>query len=224
MNTADLKVLSTAQLLTEFSNAFSYTAEGLRRMAFIWQELKERGALGDLSEEFKRNEMFAFLPDIADGTLTAEAVLKFGGDSHLLRAVKKLVPEAQKGLVETNLVKVVRPSSAGGTETKACRPLDLKVREIQQVFSPEGYIRSPHQQRHMVKPVTTSSLKKCDFDLWNALTEPQRFKLSVAAGELGMTPAELAVQTLVEARLVPSAKTARKPAKNPTTKPIRYVA
>src|SRR5262249_19556307 len=96
----------------------------------------------DLSE--LRSGIATYLPSIAAGTVTAEAVVAFAGQPRVLRAVTTLPPEEQRRLASGGTVPLVVASEKGYTHRMV--PLTaLPGRAVSQVFG-ERCIRSETAQ------------------------------------------------------------------------------
>jgi hypothetical protein len=217
MPTFNLKKMTTPELWAEFRRTLATTAEGLRHLAVLWCELKNRGE--DMSGY--HNSFTSFLPAVAAGKLHPEALILFNPVPALLDAVQKLVPEEQARLVQKAARLPVRQQD--GT-TKDMRPIDLSGAQIRQVFG-DGMIRTPAQQkRYMpapkpvvqpvakVEPVALAPRRVVDHAhtttqnqmLFAALglTPSQRLDLQSFANKEGMSCAAVLVNLAVEHGLI----------------------
>lgn len=99
----EIKVLSTPELRRALADALTVTAKSLSYLATIWRELESRGE--DLSE--LRHGMAVYLPQIADGTLESELVVRYAGQRRLLAALAQLPMEQQRRFAQTGSIDVV---------------------------------------------------------------------------------------------------------------------
>lgn len=140
-----LTELDTPTLRAELTDALSQDfARRLIRIAAIWAELERRGE--DLSS--LRTGIGTYLPAIAAGTVTPEAVVAFAGRESVLRKIATLPPDEQRRLAAGGTVLLVVGSESGYTHRMV--PLAaLPARSVNQVFG-ERCIRSESAQIAML--------------------------------------------------------------------------
>ncbi|XYQ55708.1 hypothetical protein ACS91J_04590 [Pectobacterium carotovorum] len=99
----ELTTISTANLKRLFIEGVKLTAQNLKNLSLIWVELERRGE--DLSD--LRSSITDFLPVIAGGSLSPDAVLKFAGQKKLLSAIATLPLSEQTRLVDGGTIEYV---------------------------------------------------------------------------------------------------------------------
>lgn len=196
----NLKRLTVAQLRTEFNKAVANTAAGLRRMAVIWVELKERGE--DMSAF--TNPLLSFLPAVASGKLEPEMLLIYGGRSDVLSKIATLVPEEQKRLASgegrVQIIDTVKGAA------RSVRLMDLTIPKLNQIIG-DGRIRTPDEQRPHVPAARSTYHKPAarPLDLAPAMAMNQWTKLCDIAEKAGRTPEQQLVWWAVQFRKLPDA-------------------
>lgn len=98
-----LPSMGTDELRGEFARVLGLTARNLVYLAAVWKELESRGV--DLSG--LRSGLIAYLPHIASGAVSPEAVVRFAGSPPMLRAITSLPLDQQRRLAEGEPVKLV---------------------------------------------------------------------------------------------------------------------
>jgi hypothetical protein len=132
-----LKKMTDAELMGVFHNGMAEAADGLRQMAPLWCELRERGE--DMSDY--DGPYTPYLSAIAAGELDALAVLIWAGVPGLVDAVGKMAPEDQAKLCRST-TKIPVLTAAG---IKPMWPVEMSEVQINQVFG-GGTIRTPAEQ------------------------------------------------------------------------------
>lgn len=141
-----IRSLETPELRAELAAAIGLTARHLMHLAAVWAELERRGE--DLSD--LRTGIGVYLPAIAAGTVTPEAVVAFAGQPTLMRAVASLPPDQQKRLASGGTVPVVEKQ--GDSYTHRMLPASaLTAGLARQVFG-ERTIRTEAEQIALLTP------------------------------------------------------------------------
>lgn len=130
----------TERLRAELVAALAWTAARLRHLAAVWAELDRRGE--DLSE--LRRGLVYYLPLIASGAVSAEAVVQFAGSKTLLDAVARLPAEQQRELAAGGSVLLVI-AGANGYERRSLPAHALTAAQVRQVFG-ERHVRNESEQ------------------------------------------------------------------------------
>ncbi|OWY39355.1 hypothetical protein CEK28_08525 [Xenophilus sp. AP218F] len=149
---AELNNLSSQMLREELAKSIELSARHLMRLAAIWMELERRGE--DLSD--LRVGLAAYLPHIAAGQLSADAVLRFAGQRTLLNMVATLPIDEQQRLARGGAVKLLTQNPDGDIVEIDTPAHALTAAQVRQVFD-QGKIRTPAEQRprlqlHAAKP------------------------------------------------------------------------
>lgn len=133
---------SVQQLREELARALTMTAQHLVRLAAVWAELESRGE--DLSD--LRTGLSVYLPQIADGRLDAEAVIRFAGLPTVLRSVSALPLDRQRALSRGEPVPVLTVDERGKYTTVELPAYTLTAAQARMVFDGDK-IRSKTEQR-----------------------------------------------------------------------------
>lgn len=129
---AELQRMDTPTLRKELSSALTISAAHLVYLAAIWAELELRGE--DLSD--LRSGLAIYLPMIASGRVDAEAVVRFAGQTMLLRAIAQLPLDRQRALLAGEEVEVVELID-GEPATRKLQAAQLNAAAVRQVFDGE---------------------------------------------------------------------------------------
>jgi hypothetical protein len=136
----EVVAMTTEQLRAALSRSMARTAAELTRLAWIVRVLEERGE--DLSD--LRVGLLDYLRFIAYGRLVPEAVVRFGSDPALLRAVQALPNPDQRRLAEGGPVTVV-VRRGDAFDRREVDPTYLTAGLRRQVFGRAG-LRSEAEQ------------------------------------------------------------------------------
>lgn len=148
VNTDAIRAMDTAELLEELKNTLGLTARVLRYLAAVWLELEGRNV--DLSD--LKKGLLVYIPLIASGTLSPDAVVAFIGDWGILEVLSSLSLEEQKRLASGEPVKLVVRS--GESFTHRMLPVkELTPAQRRQVFNTrDKCIRSESAQIAILTP------------------------------------------------------------------------
>lgn len=136
-----LATLSVAELKGELQKALTVTAEHLRYLAAVWNELENRGE--DLSH--LKTGLVGYLPMIAHNRIDPRLIVQYADRKTVLAAISRLPIAEQERLADTGHVTLATTDSDGHRQDVE-RPLNkLSQSELYQVFSEDG-IRAPDQQ------------------------------------------------------------------------------
>jgi hypothetical protein len=134
-----LATKTTDELRAALATSLTLTAQHLVHLSAIWTELESRGE--DLSE--LRTGISVYLPLIARGDLNAQLVIKYAGQTMLLRHMAELPKEDQDRLVIDDTVTVVDYRDGEFIETSmAASKIDARL--LSQVFQ-KGILNSEKQ-------------------------------------------------------------------------------
>ncbi len=137
----EVSKLSTEQLKAELARELGSFANHLIRLAAVWVELERRGE--DLTQ--LRGGIGVYLPAIAAGTVLPETVVRFSGQTTLLRAIAALTPTEQQRILDDGKVLVAERKN-GHHETRMLLPVAaLSTAQIRLVFA-ERSIRNETEQ------------------------------------------------------------------------------
>lgn len=207
-----IKTFSPGELRRFYDQSIGATVEGLANAAIAYAEMKNRGM--DLS--FITKKWAAALELISGQGLKPELVIKFFGDTDLLRSLAAIVPEDQEKLVPPE----VKIPVLCGTQVINLPPAGLSENQRKQVFG-DGRIRTPAEQKPYAVPpkpyqpravaaqpaiASPSAMRMeeakpdADWDVHGCLTIRQRKAVIVAAAKSGISPAAW-VARLTVARL-----------------------
>jgi hypothetical protein len=149
-----LQAMSTEELRGELARSLQLNASQLLHLAAVWRELERRGE--DLSD--LRSGMGAYLPMIAAGRLDANAVVKFAGQTTILRALIDLPIERQRAIIADTPIDVVVLDAAGESQIKALPAYTLTAAQVRQVFAP-GRLRDTKEQEAVLLQTVTRKRK-----------------------------------------------------------------
>lgn len=152
LNETQIEKASTDVLKEKLAESLEFTAKHLTYMGMLWRELESRGE--DLSH--LKKGMSIYIPMIAYGKLDARIVINYAGQQTLLTALSDLDKESQLKLIENPVVEVFDSASEKVEEKEL---IDLKVSEIQQIFSPKG-LRSTVDQVKFATKTKAKTRKK----------------------------------------------------------------
>jgi len=187
-----LRQQSDADLYAALDRCLYRIEELLIEAARIYTVLRDRGA--DLTR-YSRT-LAAYLPRIAAGTVTPEAVKTFGGDRRLLRLVAQFPPAQQVAFASGEPVPVAVYDPRTNEATEVRRPLVLLAKdEIPRVFDTEECrVRSVEEQQVML--ARDSEHRAGAGPIRLRLTRTERIKLEAAAKRRGKSPEEFALDAL----------------------------
>lgn len=151
----ELNSMSTQQLRVQLAQSLTLGARNLAFLAAIWSELEKRGE--DLSD--LRTGMAIYLPQIASGRLDAEAVIRFAGQSTVLRSIAGLALERQKALAKGEPVQVLTVNAAGEYERTELPAYTLTASQARMVFDGEK-MRSPEEQRALLESARVTKSRR----------------------------------------------------------------
>lgn len=137
---ARLKALDAPALRAELTSALGLTSRHLLYLAAVWSELESRGE--DLSD--LRSGIGVYLPLIATGQVLPDIVVRFAGQSALLRAVAALPLPEQRRLADGNPVPLVVRQGDGYTH-RMLPAYALTAAQSRQVFG-DRTIRTEAEQ------------------------------------------------------------------------------
>lgn len=152
---AELGAMSNQQLRAELARSLTLTAGQLRRLAVIWRELEHRGE--DLSD--LRTGLAVYLPQIASGQLTADAVIRFAGQPTVLRAISTLPTDDQQRLAAGDKVTVLTAQQDGSFSAVDLPAHTLTPSLARLVIGP-GRLRSADEQRAILEDAKLSATRK----------------------------------------------------------------
>lgn len=193
--TQPLASMTVDQLWQSLERSILNTARVLMETAQIWCVLKGRG------EDMSRysNPMFEFFPDVVEGKLLPEVLLKFGA-SNMSRIAARLPASEQAELAKPDATVPLRMPD-GSVDYVA--PAGLTIQQTKQVFADDG-IRDPDEQEDHMAPtkpykpreprrpsIPASEMDK--FDLSAAMTRHEINRITDMAKERDISPAHLAV-------------------------------
>jgi hypothetical protein len=139
-NSMQLSNMSTDELKRELGRGLSITADYLRYLATVWQELSVRSV--DVSD--LRHGLMEYLPAIANKMVHPELVINYAGKRTLLTALSRLPYETQDGLVSSGHVTISKIDGEQHQEVQMSL-LDMTAADVYRVFG-DGYIRTPAEQ------------------------------------------------------------------------------
>lgn len=146
---SEIETVSTEALRAQLAQSLTITAQSLAYLATIWRELERRGE--DLSD--LRGGLSVYLPQIAAGTLAAEAVVRYAGQRMLLRALSKLPISLQREIVERGDIPRVTIGNGGEAKTVTAPLHSLSSADVAVVFA-EDRVRSTEEQYHLLQGKT----------------------------------------------------------------------
>lgn len=184
----ELLAMSTEQLRSELARSLQLSADQLLHLAAVWRELERRGE--DLSD--LRSGMGGYLPMIASGRLSADAVVKFAGQTTLLRALADLPLEQQAAIVADQPLPVISLDASGNTRVSELPAYSLTAAQIRQVFAP-GRLRDAREQEAVL--VQTITRKRAA----RATAAPPRIRYDVESDTLIIGRQRVPVSSLYEA-------------------------
>lgn len=142
----ELSAMSTQTLRGELARALTMTAHTLRRLAAIWRELERRGE--DLTD--LRTGLAVYLPMVAAGQLSADAVIRFAGQPLMLRTISTLPPEQQESLARGDVVEVLTQAQDGTWTGVQISAHAMTMPQARLLIGPGG-LRSVEEQRAQVE-------------------------------------------------------------------------
>ena len=143
--------ITTQELWRIFYEGLATSASGVMRAALAWRELEKRGE--DMAP--CRNPFTNRLTAIADGKLSAAAVLRYASAQNILNCLIGLDIDEQEKIARAEYrIPVANPKN---NTVENVRPDFLTGAQIKQVFDKEkGRIRTPAEQREWLpKPAKT---------------------------------------------------------------------
>lgn len=150
----EMSKASTDTLKAALASGFNLSAKWLLYLANIWRELENRGE--DLTN--LRSGLSLYLPMIANGTLDAQVVVRYAGQTMLINAIAQLSLANQRDLLQNSHVKLVVIDN--GEKREIDRPLNrLSSFEIRTVFD-NGRLRSLDEQFLLVGRKTRERTSK----------------------------------------------------------------
>lgn len=141
-----LAALSTDDLKRRLAEAITVTARGLYETALIYDELRQRGE----PVEEMRIALAPYLPRIARGEMSAEAVVALAGYRTALDRIALMPIHLQKEAVAREYP-VVTAISGAGPVIVTRRIAEMSAREVTALISDDGRIRSPDAQVEVAK-------------------------------------------------------------------------
>ena len=197
----ELGSMSNEQLRGELARALTLTAAQLRYLAVIWRELERRGE--DLSE--LRTGLAIYLPQIAAGQLTPDAVIRFAGQPSVLRAIATLPTDEQERMARGETVDVLTVGEDGSYSAVPLPAHTLTPAQARLVVGP-GKLRSPTEQRAVLESARLAASQR---QLSRAVDAPRvRYDPKTDKIRVGKTSASVAevVKALAAAASMPSAE------------------
>ena len=140
INQAQLSAMSTDDLKRELARGLSITADYLRYLSTVYQELVRRGI--DVSD--LRHGLMEYLPAIANKLMHPELVINYAGQKTLLSALSRLPYDVQDNLAQTGHVTIAKTDGDMPQEVQVSL-YDLSAADVYRVFA-DGYIRTPQEQ------------------------------------------------------------------------------
>lgn len=151
----ELGAMSNQQLRSELARSLTMTAQHLRFLAVVWRELETRGE--DLSD--LRTGLAVYLPQIAAGQLTADAVIRFAGQPSVLRAIATLAVDDQARLARGDKVPILTMGSNGEYSTVDLPAHALTATQARLLVG-AGKLRSPVEQRGQLESARLTASKR----------------------------------------------------------------
>lgn len=145
LDQSQIQAASTEELRSQLAQSLTVTAQSLAYLSSIWKELTQRGE--DLSS--LRGGLATYLPQIANGELAAEAVVRYAGQRMLLRALSGMPLAAQRELVESGEVQHVAIDREGSPVTSTIPLHNLSSTDVAIVFD-DGRVRTTEEQYHLL--------------------------------------------------------------------------
>lgn len=142
----ELGTMSTQMLRTALAQSLTMTAQHLRYLAVIWRELESRGE--DLSD--LRTGLAVYLPQIASGQLTADAVIRFAGQPTVLRAIATLPESDQVRMARGDSVQVLSAGDDGQYTAVDLPAHTLTSAQVRLLVGP-GKLRSVAEQKSILE-------------------------------------------------------------------------
>lgn len=215
-----VKTLSQDDLRSFYDQSIGATVAGLTNAAIAYAEMKNRGM--DIS--FITKKWAAALELISGRGLKPELVIKFFGDTDLLKCLAAIVPEDQEKLIPPE----VKIPVLFGTQVVNMPPAGLSENQRKQVFG-DGRIRTPAEQKpYAVAPkpyqpraaatapaarpaaaaaptrLVDDAPPDADWDVHGALTVRQRKAITAAAAKMGVSPAIWFVRLALAEKGIPA--------------------
>lgn len=150
-----LGAMSIQQLRGELARSLTMTAQHLAYLASIWHELERRGE--DLSD--LRTGLAVYLPRIAAGQLSADAVLRFAGQPTVLRNVATLPIDMQMHLAKGGPVRVLTATQSGDYDSLEI-PASAMTAAQARLLITDGKIRSPEEQRAQLETARLNAARR----------------------------------------------------------------
>jgi len=144
----ELGAMSTQQLREQLAKSLTMTAQHLQYLSLIWAELEKRGE--DLSD--LRTGLAVYMPQIAAGRLSAQAVIRFAGQPTVLKSVAMLPLQEQEAMANGKPVRVLTVNAKGEYEDTELPAYTLTAAQARMVFDGDK-IRSPMEQRAKLESV-----------------------------------------------------------------------
>lgn len=151
----ELQQMSTQTLRAELAQSLTMTARHLRRLAVIWRELESRGE--DLTD--LRTGLAIYLPQVASGQLSADAVIRYAGQPLLLRSIATLPPQDQDRLAAGQTVEVLSAGPDGTWTTTRISAHAITASQARLLIGP-GHIRSTEEQRAQLEAERVAAARR----------------------------------------------------------------
>jgi hypothetical protein len=136
---------SSEELLSQFWQLFTMTAENFQNMAAIIRMVEEAG--GDLSGPAQRlNGFFVALRRIAYGQLLPEILVRYNGKLTLVDRIGTLPISEQKVIAAGNGIPLLVYADDGSTSRIMAEPMDMTADQVRQAFA-RDHMRSENEQK-----------------------------------------------------------------------------
>lgn len=151
---------SVEDLKRELARGLEITAERLKYVATIWQELHRRGE--DLSD--LRSGLMEYIPLIATQQVDPNLVIACAGHKTLLSALSRLPISKQNEIAKNGGVSIAHLDENGEKVIVEKTLANLRVEDIYYAFG-DGYVRNASEQiklrlKHSVKPKAQKKPRK----------------------------------------------------------------
>lgn len=160
MSQQQIYAASIEDLKRELARGLEITAERLRYVAEIWQELHRRGE--DLSD--LRSGLMEYIPLIATRQVDPNLVIACAGHKTLLSALSRLPIEKQNEIAKSGAVEIAHLNENGEKIVVEKTLANLRADDIYYAFG-DGYLRNTSEQiklrlKHSAKPKTPKKPRK----------------------------------------------------------------
>jgi hypothetical protein len=146
----DFYAMSQADLLCIIQTHTKRMADEVLILARAFVAYESKG--GDV--EAVTRWMREYLVGVAQGMILPDVLVRFAESRYLINRIAAMPIKDQLAVIEGGTVEVIVGETDGGIEMADKNPLDLNVREISQVFSPDG-IRDSKQQIEWINAQST---------------------------------------------------------------------